>query len=153
MENYRFDLSEWLPRLPLKSEHDRFSGTPITSPSHICNNEQLRVAIAPQVDWGVAVPVDVFVMAKGEPCRRHATKVGGLPYRPCKLAWPTSPAGEPLTFLAQFCFSDSKDLTGELPGDVLLFFAESAEAIFDGLHYEWYPLGLTGLIGEEGVPE
>ncbi|NQT13137.1 MAG: DUF1963 domain-containing protein [Planctomycetes bacterium] len=127
MVNYEFRLEEWLDRLPLDDEYarscGRFSGTEITSPSDICINERLRAEVREQVDWGPAVPVDVFVMATGEPRDRHVTKIGGLPYRPASKPWPKSQDRQPMTFLAQFCFADSKDLVGDLPGEVLLVFA------------------------------
>src|SRR5437879_1094826 len=133
MKNYAFNINEWLTRFPLIAEHARFSGQHITSPWHICQNEQLRGEMRDQFVWGPAVPVDLFIMADGEPADRHVTKIGGLPYR-SGTPWPTmrdgeppygsaTPRarmrdGEPLLFLAQFNFSDSKDLSGELPGDL-----------------------------------
>ena len=145
--NYRFDLDEWLPRFPLKPRNGRFTGEIITSPCDICNNEHLRWAAYDQFDWGPAVPVDIFIMADGEPNNRHATKIGGLPYRPARMEWPTSLDGTPMSFLAQIDFADSTDLVGELPGDVLLVFTPDTEGCcIETLHFEWQPLGLSDLI-------
>jgi hypothetical protein len=151
--NYRFDIDEWLPRFPLRPEYDRFSGDIITSPRHICNNEQLRKAAHDQFDWGEAVPMDVFIMAVGEPPNRHATKIGGMPYRPAKTPWPTGKDGKPMSFLAQINFADSRDLTGELPGDVLLVFTPDAHDYIESLHFEWQALGLTELISPDALPD
>jgi hypothetical protein len=151
--NYRFDLEEWLPRIPLESQHGVFSGEIITSPYHICNNEHLRREAYDQFDWGPAVPVDVFIMAEGEPPDRHVTKVGGLPYRPADMPWPTTDDGTPLSFLAQIDFSDSKDLVGELPGDVLLAFTPDVDGCIKALLFEWRHLGLKDLIPCDQVPE
>ena len=152
--NYRFNIDEWLPRFPLRPEYDRFSGMFVASPSQICNNEQLRRAAHDQYDWGPAVPADVFIMADGEPRDRHVTKVGGLPYRPANLAWPTEADGSPLTFLAQFDFTDSFDIVGEIPGEVLLVFTpdNNEDGPIESLHFEWQPLGMNDLISAEDVP-
>jgi hypothetical protein len=151
--NYRFDIDEWLPRFPLRPKHDRFSGEIITGPCDICNNEQLRKAAHDQFDWGPAVPVDVFVMAEGEPPNRYASKIGGTPYRPAKTPWPMRKDGKPMSFLAQINFADSRDLTGDLPGDLLLVFTPDADGYAETLHFEWQPLGLTELIPADAIPE
>lgn len=151
--NYRFDIDAWLPRFPLRPVNGRFSGDIITSPCHICNNEQLRKAAHDQFDWGKPVPVDVFIMAKGEPPNRHATKIGGMPYRPAKTPWPKGPAGRPMSFLGQVNFTDSRDLTGELPGEVLLVFTPDADGDIEDLHFEWQPLGLTELLTPDALPD
>jgi hypothetical protein len=155
MNSYRFNLDEWLPRIPLESTafgEDAFiySGEIITSPYHLCQNEHLRNALRDQLVWGESVDMDVFVMAKGEPQERHVTKVSGLPYWPSAKPWPTGPKGKPLFFVAQFCFADSQDLTGQLPGDILLIF--SRDKYFKSLKFEWLPLGLNDLIQPAAVP-
>jgi hypothetical protein len=100
---------------------------------------------------------DQLTFAAGEPPDRFATKIGGLPYRPASAPWPLGRDGKPLKFLAQFCFADLKDLVGSLPGDVLLVFTVDDAAFYadaDGdwtYHFEWYPLGLKGLVSEVPV--
>jgi hypothetical protein len=151
--NYHFNIEDWLPRLPLNPENGRFSGEIITSPYHICNNEQLRQEAHDQFEWGPAVPVDVFVMAEGEPPDRHVTKIGGLPYWPAHMPWPTADDGTPMSFVAQINFADSKDLTGDLPGDVLLLFTSDSDGCVETLHCDWQPLGLGNLISGSAIPD
>ena len=152
--NYRFDIDDWLPRFPLQPSYERYSGEIITSPCHLCNNAHLRVAAGDQFDWGPAVPVDIFVMSEGEPSNRHVTKMGGLPYRSASLPWPTADNGELMTFLGQFDFTDSEDIVGELPGEVLLIFSNSNknDDLSESLYFEWNKLGLEDLISREELP-
>lgn len=149
---YRFVMEDWLPRFPLNDDVERYSGEIVTSPWDACNNELLRRGMQDQYRWGRAVPVDIFVMAEGEPEDRSATKVGGLPYRPAELPWPTDAAGEPLLFLGQFNFKDSLDLTRPLPGEVLLLFGDDSSGLIEGLHLEWQPKELSSLISAAAVP-
>lgn len=57
----------------------------------------------------------------------------------------------PLHFLAQFNFADSRDLTGELPGDVLLLFGDPQSTPFI-TYYEWHNLGIEELVLSEQIP-
>ncbi len=166
--NYRFDIEEWLPKIPLRPRQEYSpewdlskpkvlreiyqASMTIESPRDICNNEQLRREINDQIDWGPPAPVDIFIMADGEPENRWVTKIGGLPYRPASLPWPKSEAGEPLYFLAQFDLTDSLDITGKLPGDVLLFFSQGQDVYECPHHFEWQPLGLKDLVNSDSIP-
>jgi hypothetical protein len=165
MDQYRFYLDEWLPQCPLEErDYGGYSAEIITGPHDICNNEHLRRATADQIDWGPPVPVDVFVMAEGEPPDRHITKIGGLPYRSSTAPWPTVADGtemlsltpyknydprvavdteRPMSFVGQVNFSNSKDLAGPLPGDLLLIFASDG---FESIYLEWQSLGLEDLV-------
>ena len=149
MTNYRFNLEEWLPLFPFEPDADHFRGTCITSPCHICNNELLRREMQNQFIWGPSVPVDIFIMAEGEPADRHVTKVGGLPYRPAGAMWPKSQDGKPMYFVAQFNFSNSRDITGDLPGDLLLVFVADT---FDSVIFEWQRPGIADLMTVEEIP-
>lgn len=102
-------------------------------------------------------PTDQIFFVAGEPAERSVTKIAGLPYRAAGLPWPRADDGRPMTFLAQFCFAESRDLVGELPGDVLLVFARDEQAYLpdpygDSLWFEWHPLGLRELVAAEAIP-
>jgi len=154
--SYSFNIGEWLPRFPLDNhpdmQYERFSGRFASSPPSICYNEQLRIELSDCFDWNVAVPMDVFILARGEPPDRAVTKIGGVPYRPEKKEWPIRSDGCPLTFLAQFSFSDSHDITGPLPGDILLVFADFQGTWPAEITFEWYSVGITDLISAQSVP-
>ena len=150
--SYKFVMEEWLSRFPLDENAERYSGEIVTSPRDACNNEWLRRAMQDEYRWGPPAPVDIFIMAEGEPEDCSVTKIGGLPYRPAEAPWPTDEAGEPMLFLGQFDFTDSYDLTGPLPGDLLLVFGDSAGGAED-LEFEWQPKRLTSLIDADSVPE
>ena len=130
--------------------------TVIDGPRGMAAVETIRSAFD---SLGEARASDVFIWGLGEPEHPAATKLGGLPYRPADEPWPMSAAGRPLSFMAQVCFADSKDLVGvpgsllrkprPLPGDVLLMFAPGDYlADWDdddqsSLVFEWRSLGLA----------
>jgi hypothetical protein len=100
--------------------------------------------------WNVS---DVMLVHEGEPADRFVTKLGGLPYRPASVAWPRC-HGEPMVFFGQVCFADSCDLFDPLPGDVLLLFThDEHDHTCGNIHYEWYPLGIEGLVNSTDIPE
>ncbi|REJ81244.1 MAG: DUF1963 domain-containing protein [Planctomycetota bacterium] len=144
--SYEFILEDWLPQfLPLEV-HGHYSAEVITSPCELCNNEHLRHGMRDQFDWGDPVPTDVFVMSKGEPKDRHVTKIGGLPYRDAEIDWPHTPSGRSMALLAQFNFTDSIDIVGDLPGDLLLIFGDDADGIVEPLRCEWQNVGIDNLV-------
>src|SRR5262249_53652498 len=96
----------------------------IVGPYIIAAQEQLRAERLAQSRPVNQVPVDLFVFCKGEPPRRDLTKIGGLPYWPARREWPRAESGAPMAFVAQINFADSRDITGTLPGDLLLVFGE-----------------------------
>jgi hypothetical protein len=75
-----------------------------------------------------------------------------LPYRPSGLEWPTTLTGSPTFFLAQFNFSDSLDLVGRIPADLLLVSADNSGGPFDPVIFEWHDLGIANLVRREDVP-
>lgn len=83
-----------------------------------------------------AIPCDVFVWGKGVPPDLRMTRVGGTPFLPKRIPWPT--VEESIAqFLCQFDFRDSKDLVGqtvarELPGDILLVFVKARSSLLSG---------------------
>jgi hypothetical protein len=58
-----------------------------------------------------------------------------------------------MLFLGQFNFKDSLDLTGPLPGKVLLLFGDNSSDPIEDLHSEWQPNDLSSLISAEAVPQ
>lgn len=139
--NLQFDFAMFPHAFELVCENNCYYANHIVGPQDLFNNETLRRYLHDQVDWGVPVPVDVFIMAQGEPDNRAATKVGGLPYRPANLKWPVSTAGQPLGLIAQFNFTDSRDLYSNLPGDLLLIFGIETEYGIEVHYCEWQSLG------------
>ncbi len=131
----------------------------ITGPLHVAMLVQEREELREQVPFRNPLPTDVFVLGKGEPARRDVTKTGGLPCWPRERPWPRTAAGEPMTFIAQFNFFDSLDITGPLPGELLLLFGDQTVPN-GGYHddpaafaFHWLPAGLDDLIAAADVPE
>jgi hypothetical protein len=113
-------------------------GTEVNSPHELYAVEKARDREGVRYESGI--PVDVFVFGFGEPKEPGLTKAGGLPYWPAQRPWPRTTDGQPLDFLAQINFSDSKDLVGELPGQLLVVFTRPEECWFNeegAVHFEW----------------
>ena len=119
----------------------KVGGTPITSPADLCQIELVRHRVGKKHDLGDPVPVDIILWHTGAPTKPYLTKLGGVPHREAAKSWPTDSSGEAYTFVAQFCFLDSKDITqGRLPGDVMLVFFKDAQSCFSGraeVQIEW----------------
>jgi hypothetical protein len=128
----------------------------VVGPGPVAVNEQLRAeAIAAGERPVRRVPTDVMVWAMGEPTNRAVTKIGGLPYRPSAVAWPHDKDSEPLRFIGQLCFADSRDILPELPGDVLLVFGDE-DALVDEperLVFEWWSLTSAPLVAQVSAVE
>lgn len=150
--NYEFQLENWLSRIPLRVWQGHYEGSAITGPCDICNIELLRRGMMNEYHWGEPVPVDVFVMAKGEPENRTATKIGGLPFRSRRQPWPCTRSGHPMAFIAQFNFLNSFDIVGKLPGDLLLIFGEHSDGRIGPFHMEWKKTGIDDLVRIADVP-
>lgn len=127
-------------------------GDHITSPISIAQVEQLRAEALHQAADNT-VPTDVFIFAQGEPEKREVTKVGGLPYWPANKLWPKDKTGEPMPCIAQFNFSDSRDLVGRTPGDLLLIFLHGELGDDDPLHFEWLTIEQVPLVQPADVPK
>src|SRR5262249_3331286 len=56
------------------------------------------------------------------------------------------------TFIAQFNFTDSKDITGDLPGDLLLLFGDDSQGLMQVSAAEWQSLEISELIAKEQIP-
>jgi len=132
---------------------EELEGEQITSPFDLYSVERLRDEHG--LRQGVAFATDVFVLGFGTAPDRRQTKVSGLPYWPRSKAWPVAEDGLPCQFLAQFCFLDSRDLVGKLPGDILLLFVPQNNEEWpyetDLMHLEWLTVGKEPLI--EGLPQ
>ncbi len=129
----------------------------VETPYHIGVIEQLRAEVfSTQRPSGRLV--DILAFAKGEPVHRAVSKVGGLPYWPSNREWPVGKSGLPMSFVSQICFSDSMDIVGKLPGEILLIFADGifgkdwTECDKHGLHFEWMRLERQSLIEATQMP-
>ncbi len=121
------EVPDQYPSAQAVDEHIKLmepGGNIISSPEDIAVVEQIREEAARSCEFGPAIPTDVFVWAKGEPPRPEVTKIGGLPYWPANQEWPRNSSNAPLTFIAQFCLTDSRDIIDDPPCDVLLLFAD-----------------------------
>jgi hypothetical protein len=138
----RLDLAHWVARFPLSGLDpevglsDPYSGPAIAAYAH-----QIRAAArAAGIDTGPAVPTDLCLWNWGDSDRRDVTKIGGVPYWPANKTWPHVKAtGQPLTFVAQFCFADSTDILPTLPGDILSVFAIGDD--YSTVWMTWHALG------------
>jgi Domain of unknown function (DUF1963) len=140
----------WLYRL--------FSDT-IWSPSALAERERTIAQMPQNLVPTEFDTTDIFVFGLGEPENPEATKIGGLPYMPTDTPWPMFNE-EPMTFLAQICFLDSKDLfESKLPGDVLLIFIPDEYALFesgmnkdDATLYKWVQVKDQELFVPDSIP-
>jgi hypothetical protein len=152
-KTYSFNLTEWNKTLSdVELREEEFLERTIASPIDIVAIERIRGRAFPESL--AKAPADAFVFSLGEPRRRAVTKVGGLPYRPRAKPWPRGPGNDPMTFLAQFRFLESRDILPELPDDVLVVFVRD-DNMYDSegyFHFEWYPLGLRNLVRPADVP-
>jgi hypothetical protein len=153
MVHERLEIEEWISRFPLGEDQD---GEIICSPRDLAWTEQVRrkVLSGRPVE---AVPTDVFVFGQGEPGRREGTKFGGLPYWPASQEWPRAAAGTPLTFIGQLCFADSRDIVGNVPGDVLMVFGPKESEYLDAdgsdLRFFWRDVGDDDLMSPAAMPQ
>jgi Domain of unknown function (DUF1963) len=137
-----FDLAEARRIYSVGGWDKKIGGEDITSPHHLFSVETLRDRL--DLRLGNAIPTDVFVFGKGEPPRPDCTHIGGNPFWPSSRNWPTDGQGKPFRFFAQINFADSKDLVGDLPGDLLLLFVgERSDWYWEPMdvHFEWVSLG------------
>jgi hypothetical protein len=123
----------------------------VVGPAAVAVNEQLRAeALAAGGRPSARVPTDLAVWGRGEPSDRAVTKIGGVPYRPARVPWPVGEMGQPLRFVGQLSFIDSRDVVPPLPGDVLLVFGDDEALVAepDRLVFEWWPLTPGPLVSE-----
>jgi hypothetical protein len=104
-------------------------GQSINGPRDLAHLVQLRKEFEKDFAKFKKAPTDVMVWNYGEPKRREVTKIGGVPYWPKSEPWPQNADEEPLQFIGQICFADSRDLFPKLPGDVLLIFTDGDDGM------------------------
>jgi Domain of unknown function (DUF1963) len=124
------------------------AGQILIGPGSLAVNEQLRAeAFADSRYRGARIATDVFVWARGDPPNPAMTRIGGVPYRSRSAPWPRDSEGKPVRFIAQLCFADSRDISGDLPGDVLLIFGNDDALLVEPerLVFEWSSFGIRDL--------
>lgn len=120
-------------------------GQVITSPAHLCNIELVRRPYAETKNMGPSVPVDIFLWSVAPVEKPFLTKLGGVPHRESAKPWPKDSSGNPYTFVAQYCFADSRDIVSDrIPADVMLVFFKDAQSVYDprAIHVEWSSIEL-----------
>ncbi len=68
------------------------------------------------------------------------------PYISAGLPWPKTASGRSMALIAQFNFTNSTDIVGKLPGDLLLVFGDNSDGPIDPLHFEWQNLRQADLV-------
>ena len=124
------------------------AGEILVGPGSLAVNEQLRAeAFVGNRYRGARMATDVFVWARGDPPNLAMTKIGGVPYRSRSATWPQDSLGKPIRFIAQLCFADSRDISGDLPGDLLLIFGDDDALLVEPerLVFEWSSFGIRDL--------
>lgn len=149
---FEFNPKDWKWLLDELGEKEPFYCRIVCSPIDILAIEDIRDEASLR-----KLPhksTDIFLFSLGEPSRRDVTKIGGAPYRPARLPWPANAQNEPLTFLAQFRFTESRELVPNVPGDILLIFVDNEPFRHDPsyFHFEWYHLGISDLICAVDAP-
>jgi len=131
------------------------SGAIITSPAHLCNIDLVRKKYAQTKDLGQPVPVDIFLWSIKPAEKPYLTKLGGVPHRESTKPWPMDASDKPYTFVAQYCFADSKDIiSNKIPGDVMLVFFKDADSVYDpdAIHVEWSSIELDSPMVADECP-
>jgi hypothetical protein len=152
-----FDVNEWITRYPLSDIEPSSIGriSSVVGPRDLAVWLQYREQIASGLTPKTEVATDAFVFGIGEPLEPHLTKVGGTPYRPHDSPWPMTlrnGAEKPMTFLAQFCFLESRDILS-VPSDVLLIFCD--DEYFESnesLCLEWHNADISERFQAEQIP-
>lgn len=147
------DFKHWANLFPLDSSK-KADGEIITSPAHLCKTELVRKRYEEKRSLGRAVPVDVFLWSVEPPVKPYLTKIGGVPHREATAPWPTD-GGKPFTFVAQFCFADSRDIVSDkIPNEVMLIFFKNANALYqdNSIHVEWSSIRLDSPVTANECP-
>jgi hypothetical protein len=158
MAHNLLDLDSWIRRFPLAGLTEQMASkialSTLSAPASLAYVEQIRSeARRAGADLGRPVPVDVCVRSLGDAVRRDVTKIGGSPYWPADEEWPLTRDGAPYTFVAQFCFTDSKDILRDLPGNILSILSAAPECQEQDIALHWFKLGDDALLRPEELPE
>jgi hypothetical protein len=158
----RFNLADFAPLFPLAELRERGreraflrpGGQIVTSPFHLAVIELLRRETLGTAVPASATPVDVFVFGAGEPPAPYLTKIGGVPFRSRRKAWPRTSDGRLLGFVGQISFVDSTDLLPSPPGEVLLVFVDPEKPLSDDAYFfEWITLDEGDLLSKSDTPD
>ncbi len=87
--------------------------------------EEIRASARPSV---------VFTLT-AEPCTITDSKVGGMPYWPEEMPYPSNPEGQPLRLLAQLNFAEMPALPDFPSSGILQFFIDSTNDLI-GLNFD-----------------
>ena len=136
MANADFNLDNWyefFSNAEHQSKYFQFcEGGPyspaISGPGSAVVSIRIREKVWPDLNPAAGIPTDIFVLGLGEPEDPRGTKIGGMPYLPKSIKWPTLSDGKPKEFIAQFNLADSREHLPNLPGDMLLIFCEACGA-------------------------
>ena len=139
----QFNIDEWhaFADTPRHIARELSISPSVVGPVDAARAVIARRLLSTSITLGANRPTDIFILSVGEPPLRFCTKIGGLPSLEREIKWPTDSHGEPLPFLAQFNFSDSMDLTGQLPGKMLFIFGDLDAR--RGLSLVWSPLACS----------
>jgi uncharacterized protein YwqG len=131
----------------------------MTSPWHLIHNETVKWNYGITSDNFSSLETDIFLFSIQPSSNRTLTKIGGIPYRKRDLEWPTHPSNnQPMKFIGQINFMDSKDICKKLPGDILLIFAFVDECgiefweVKHPLLFEWVTVSDHPLIDVLNIP-
>lgn len=153
MIHERLDLDRWITEFPLTDlEEARSVGSTISAPRDVAFMEQFRRRLRSRgADLGPPTPVDLCVWKLGASDRPDVTKIGGVPFWPADCGWPHLDRRTPLTFVAQLCFADSRDILPNLPGDILSLFA--VEDDYSVPYTCWHRLSTERLLPPRKMPK
>ena len=146
MIHERLDIARWIAEHPLAKlnpKTDIYDCGPSASPAdrglHRADSRQAPESW-PRSRPGCADRRVHLEVGRQRPTRRDQDRRQRRIGQSARRSWPvTADTGEPFTFVAQFCFADSKDILSALPGDILVIFAYNWAYGFPLLR--WFNLG------------
>jgi hypothetical protein len=156
-----FDPKIWAQSHPItQANRERCSNYfGISSPGSVAACHEAHQIVA---DFGITladpVPADLFVWNWGDAPDRRTTKLGGAPFWPKGRRWPRicdvdedSHDKEPLTYVGQICFADSRDIFPDLPKDMLILLTLGEG--YGSIMGFWIDLDIGPLINPSRAPK